>query len=99
MLNRKFADLRHAPDLDPRVLTYDPAGLPQSVVAVGPSARRKTKSGVVLAEPGVVLAVVFFPGHWYAITAGYDTRPALVAHHLAPCAPSERPHRVLPVPD
>jgi predicted RNA-binding protein associated with RNAse of E/G family len=89
MLNRKFADLRHAPDLDPRVLGYDPTKLPQAVVAVGPSARRKTKGGVVLAEPGFVWAVFFFPGHWYSITSVYDARAALVAHHVDLCAPSE----------
>jgi predicted RNA-binding protein associated with RNAse of E/G family len=95
MLNRKFADLRHAPDLDPRVLAYDPTGLPQSVVAVGSSARRKTKGGVILAEPGFVWAVFFFPGHWYAITSVYDARAALVAHHVDVCVPSEEHGGVL----
>jgi predicted RNA-binding protein associated with RNAse of E/G family len=95
MLNRKFADLRHAPDLDPRVLAYDPAGLPQSGVGVGPSARRKTKGGVVLAEPGFVWAVFFFPGHWYAITSVYDARASLVAHHVDLCVPSEEHDGVL----
>ena len=52
MLNRKFADLRHAPELDPRLYRYDPAALPQAVVAIGPKARVKTKGGAVLAEQG-----------------------------------------------
>ncbi len=95
MLNRKFADLRHAPDLDPRVLGYDPARLPQSVVAVGPAARRKTKGGVVLAEPGFTWALFFFPGRWYSIQSVYDARAMLVAHHVDLCVPSEERDGVL----
>jgi hypothetical protein len=52
VLNRKFADLRHAKDLDPRVIRYDASALPQAVVVIWPRASRKTKGGVVLAEPG-----------------------------------------------
>ena len=89
VLNRKFADLRHAPDLDPRLLGYDATQLPQAVVAVGPSARRKTKGGVVLAEPGYIWAVFFFPGHWYSISSVFDDRAELVAHHVDLCVPTE----------
>jgi hypothetical protein len=56
VLNRKFADLRHAPELDPMVLHYHPAALPQAVVAIGRRGRRKTKGGLVLADPGFSLA-------------------------------------------
>ena len=89
MLNRKFADLRHAPDLDPRVLTYDASALPQAVVAIGPRAQPKTKGGVVLAEPGFTWALFLFPGRWYAVESVYDGKGGLVAHHVDICRPPE----------
>ena len=89
MLNRKFADLRHAPELDPRVLSYDAAALPQAVVVVGPRAQRKTKGGIVLAEPGFTWAMFLFPGRWYAVESVYDQGGRLVAHHVDICRPLE----------
>jgi predicted RNA-binding protein associated with RNAse of E/G family len=89
VLNRKFADLRHAPELDPRLLRYDPAALPQAVVAIGPKARVKTKGGAVLAEPGFTWAMFLIPGGWYAIESVYDARGQLVAHHVDLCVPPE----------
>jgi predicted RNA-binding protein associated with RNAse of E/G family len=89
VLNRKFADLRHAPDIDPRLIRYDPAASPQAVVAIGPKARVKTKGGAVLAEPGFTWAMFLFPGCWYAIESVYDTRGRLVAHHVDLCVPPE----------
>ena len=89
MLNRKFADLRHSPKLDPRVISYDAAALPQAVVAIGPRADRKTKGGVVLAEPGFTWAMFLFPGRWYAVESVYDQRGRLVAHHVDICRPLE----------
>ncbi len=89
MLNRKFADLRHAPELDPRLLDYDPSRLPQAVVAMGPAARPKTKGGVIIAAPGFIWALSFFPDRWYSIESVYDTRAALVAHHVDLCVPPE----------
>jgi len=87
MLNRKFADLRHSPRLDPRVLRYDAAALPQAVVAIGPRAQRRTKGGVVLAEPGFTWAIFLFPTQWYAVESVYDQRGDLVAHHIDICRP------------
>jgi predicted RNA-binding protein associated with RNAse of E/G family len=95
MLNRKFADLRHAPELDPHVLAYDSAALPQSVVVVGPAAQRKTKGGAVLAEPGFTWALFFFPDQWYTITSVYDGRARWVAHHVDLCVPPEEWEGVL----
>lgn len=95
MLNRKFADLRHAPDLDPRVLRYDPTALPQAVVAIGPRARPKHKGGLRLAAPGFTWALFFFPGRWYAVTSVYDAPGDLVAHHVDLCVPSEERDGVL----
>jgi len=89
VLNRKFADLRHAQDLDPRVLRYEAAALPQAVVAIGPGGRPKTKGGLVLAEPGFTWALFFFPRRWYTITTAYDRRGSLVAHHVDLCVPPE----------
>ena len=89
MLNRKFADLRHSPKLDPRVISYDAAALPQAVVAIGARANRKTKGGVVLAEPGFTWAMFLFPGRWYAVESVYDQRGRLVAHHVDICRPLE----------
>jgi predicted RNA-binding protein associated with RNAse of E/G family len=89
MLNRKFADLRHSPKLDPRVISYDATALPQAVVAIGPRARRKTKGGVVLAEPGFTWAMFLFPGRWYAVESVYDQTGDLVAHHVDICRPHE----------
>jgi predicted RNA-binding protein associated with RNAse of E/G family len=89
VLNRKFADLRHAPELDPRPLGYDPTVLPQAVVAIGPGARPKMKGGAVLAQPGFTWALFFFPGRWYAITSIYDGHGELVAHHVDLCVPPE----------
>jgi predicted RNA-binding protein associated with RNAse of E/G family len=89
VLNRKFADLRHAPDLDPRVLSYDAAALPQAVVVIGPHAQRKTKGGIVLAEPGFTWALFLFPGRWYAVESVYDGKGSLVAHHVDICRPPE----------
>ncbi len=95
MLNRKFADLRHAPEIDPHLLTYDPARLPQAVVRLGPAARRKTKGGVLLSAPGFTWAVFFFPGQWYSITSAYDGDGRLVAHHVDLCVPAEEGDGVL----
>jgi predicted RNA-binding protein associated with RNAse of E/G family len=89
VLNRKFADLRHAPELDPRLIRYDPAALPQAVVAIGPNARVKAKGGVVLAEPGFTWAMFFYPGRWYAISSVYDARGRPAAHHVDLCVPPE----------
>lgn len=89
MLNRKFADLRHAPDLDPRLLRYEVAALPQAVVAIGPAGCPKTKGGVVLAGPGFTWSLFFFPGRWYAITTVHDGLGSLVGHHVDLCAPPE----------
>jgi predicted RNA-binding protein associated with RNAse of E/G family len=89
VLNRKFADLRHAKDLDPLVLSYDGAALPQAVVAIGPRASRKTKGGVVLAEPGFTWALFLFPGRWYAVESVFDRNGSLVAHHVDICRPLE----------
>src|SRR5215467_7427827 len=95
MLNRKFADLRHAPDLDPRVIRYEAAALPQAVVAIGPAGRPKTKGGVVLAEPGFTWALFFFPDRWYTITTAHDQRGQLVAHHVDLCVPPEECEGIL----
>jgi predicted RNA-binding protein associated with RNAse of E/G family len=95
MLNRKYADFRHAPELDPRVLVNDPAALPQSVARLGPGAKKKTKGGVVLAEPGFTWAVFYFPGRWYTITSIYAARGSLVAHHVDLCVPPEEVDGVL----
>jgi predicted RNA-binding protein associated with RNAse of E/G family len=89
MLNRKFLDLRHAPDLDPRVLSYDAATLPHAVVAIGPRAKRKSKGGVVLADPGFTWAWFLFPGQWYAVASVYDQEGRLVVHHVDICRPCE----------
>jgi predicted RNA-binding protein associated with RNAse of E/G family len=89
MLNRKFADLRHAPELDPRLIRYDPAALPQAVVAIGPDASVKTKGGIVLAEPGFTWAMFLFPGRWYAIASVYDASGKVIAHHVDLCVPPE----------
>lgn len=89
MLNRKFADLRHSPRLDPRVLSYDASALPQAVVAIGPRAQRKTKGGVVLAEPGFTWAIFLLPDKWYAVESVYDQSGRLVAHHVDICRPVE----------
>jgi len=89
VLNRKFADLRHAKDLDPRVMSYDATALPQAVVTIGPGARRKLKGGVVLAEPGYRWAIFLFPGRWYAVESVYDRSGSLVAHHVDICRPLE----------
>jgi predicted RNA-binding protein associated with RNAse of E/G family len=95
VLNRKFADLRHAKDLDPRVLSYDAAALPQAVVAIGPRAQRKTKGGVVLAEPGFTWAMFLFPGRWYAVESVFDRSGILVAHHVDICRPLEETDNML----
>ena len=89
MLNRKFADLRHAKDLDPRVLSYDAAGFPQALVGIGPHAERKTKGGVLLAEPGFTWAMFLFPTRWYAVVSIYDQGGRFVAHHVDICRPLE----------
>jgi predicted RNA-binding protein associated with RNAse of E/G family len=89
MLNRKFADLRHSPGLDPRVLSYDASAFPQAVVAIGPRAQRKTKGGVVLAEAGFTWAIFLLPDKWYAVESVYDQNGTLVAHHVDICRPSE----------
>jgi predicted RNA-binding protein associated with RNAse of E/G family len=95
MLNRKFADLRHSPKLDPRVLRYDAAALPQAVVAIGPRAQRKTKGGVVLAEPGFTWAIFLLPDKWYAVESIYDQSGGLVAHHVDICRPLEETDGIL----
>ena len=89
MLNRKFADLRHAPELDPLLISYDPAALPQAVVAIGPGANVKRKGGAVLAGPGFTWAMFFYPGRWYTILSVYDARGRLCAHHVDLCVPPE----------
>jgi len=89
VLNRKFVDLRHAPDLDPHVLSYDASAFPQAVVAIGPRAQRKTKGGLVLAEPGFTWAMFLFPARWYAVESVYDQSGRLVAHHVDICRPLE----------
>jgi predicted RNA-binding protein associated with RNAse of E/G family len=89
MLNRKFADLRHAPELDPRLIAYDPSGIPQAVVAMGPAARSKTKGGLIIAAPGFTWALSFFPGCWYSIASVFDEQALLVAHHVDLCVPPE----------
>jgi predicted RNA-binding protein associated with RNAse of E/G family len=89
MLNRKFADLRHSPRLDPRVLSYDASAFPQAVVAIGPRATRKTKGGVVLAEPGFTWAIFLLPDKWYAVESVYDQSGRLAAHHVDICRPLE----------
>lgn len=95
MLNRKFADLRNYPELDPHVISYDAAALPQAVVAIGPGARRKTKGGVVLAEPGYTWAIFLFPGRLYAVESVFDKGGAFVAHHVDICRPVEETDGVL----
>jgi len=89
VLNRKFADLRHAPELDPRLLDYDPTRHPQAVVAIGPAASQKTKGGVVIAAPGFTWALSFFPDRWYSIASVYDAQGVFVAHHVVLCVPPE----------
>jgi predicted RNA-binding protein associated with RNAse of E/G family len=89
VLNRKFADLRHAPDLDPHVLRFDRERSPQAIVRIGPAAHRKTKGGVILGEAGFTWALFFFPDRWYAITTIRDGGGALVAHHVDLCRPPE----------
>lgn len=89
MLNRKFADLRHAPDLDPHLVRYDSSVCPQSVVRIGPAAKEKTKGGVVLARPGFTWAMSFFAALWYTITSAYDARGELAVHHVDLCVPPE----------
>ena len=61
MLNRKFADLRHAPQLDPRLLSYDQEASPQAVVAIGPEARPRRKAGTLVAAPGFTVALFLGP--------------------------------------
>jgi len=89
VLNRKFADLRNYPTLDPRVISYDAMALPQAVVTIGPGAQRKTKGGVVLAEPGYTWAIFLFPGRGYAVESVFDRSGAFVAHHVDLCRPFE----------
>ena len=89
VLNRKFADLRNYPELDPHVISYDAVALPQAVVAIGPGAKRKTKGGVVLAEPGYTWAIFLFPGRLYAVESIFDQTGAFVAHHVDICRPAE----------
>jgi len=95
VLNRKYADLRHYPRLDPRLLRYDPRTLPQAVVRLGPRCARKAKAGTVLGEPGFTWALFFFPGRWYTITSVYDARVHLVGHHVDLCLPPEERDGVL----
>jgi predicted RNA-binding protein associated with RNAse of E/G family len=95
MLNRKYADLRHAPGLDPRVLRYEPAARPQAVVRLGPKSRRKVKAGVVLGDPGFTWALFLHPGQWHVLTAVYDTAGGLVAHYIDLCTPPEEQGGIL----
>lgn len=95
MLNRKFADLRNYPELDPHVIRYDASALPQAVVAIGPRAKRKTKGGVVLAEPGYTWAIFLFPGRSYAVESIFDRNGAFVAHHVDLCRPLEETDGIL----
>ena len=89
MLNRKYADLRQSPQLDPRPVRYDAAALPQSIVRLGPACRRKVKGGAVLALPGYTWSLFFFPGEWYTLTSVHDLGGHLVAHHVDLATPCE----------
>ena len=89
MLKRHYADLRHAPQLDPQILAYDPLALPQAVVRLGPACRRRIKGGVVIAEPGWTGAFFLYPGRWYAVMVVSDTEGALAAYHVDLCTPLE----------
>ena len=95
MLNRKYADLRHAPRLDPELLRYDPGTLPQAVARLGPGCRRKTKGGIVLGDPGFTWAVFLFPGRWHALTSIFDPTGGLVAHYVDVATPPEERDGVL----
>jgi hypothetical protein len=95
VLNRKFADLRHAPRLDPHVLSYDPRSRPQSLIRLGPGSRRKVKGGVILAEPGFTWALFLFPRCWYVLTSVFDRQRQLVGHHVDLCLPPEEKDGVL----
>src|SRR5882672_111204 len=89
MLNRKFADLRHAPELDPRLVRYDPAGLPQAVVGIGPNASVKTKGGAVLARPGFTWGISFFPARGSPIASVSAAGGQRFPPHAALCVPPE----------
>ena len=89
MLKRHYADFRHAPRLDPQVLAYDPAALPQAVYLLGPACRRRVKGGVVIAEPGWTGGFFLYPGRWYAVISIHDAAGALVAYHVDLCTPVE----------
>ena len=95
MLNRKFADLRHAPELDPRVLRYDPTAWPQAIVRLGPGSTRKTKGGLLIGAPGFTWALFFLPGRWYTVTSIYDAAGRLVVHHSDVGTPPEAQDGVL----
>jgi predicted RNA-binding protein associated with RNAse of E/G family len=89
MLNRKYADFRHAPRLDAGLVRYDPRTPPQAVARLGPACVRKTKGGLVLAEPGYTWALFLFPGAWYALTAIFDRDGHPVADHVDVATPPE----------
>src|SRR5262249_8986260 len=89
VLNRKVADLRQPPELEPRALRYDRTAPPPAVVRTCSGARRKTKGGAVIAGPGFPWASFYFPGRWSSITSAYDAAGALVAHHVDLCVPPE----------
>src|SRR5207244_2728609 len=89
MLNRKFADFRHAPALDPRILSHDPDRLPQTWARVGPDAATKVKGGLVLAEPGWLWAAFFFPDRWYSVMRIFDAARHHVADHIDIARPAE----------
>jgi predicted RNA-binding protein associated with RNAse of E/G family len=95
MLNRKYADFRHAPGLDPGLMRYDPGSLPQAVARLGPACRRTMKGGLVLAEPGYTWALFLFPDCWYALTSIFDRHGRLVAHHVDMATPPEERGGVL----
>jgi predicted RNA-binding protein associated with RNAse of E/G family len=89
VLNRKYADLRHSPRLDARLVRYEPEALPQAVLSLGPACARKVKGGVVLSEPGFTYALFLAPGRWYVVTSIFDRERQLVAHHVDIACPPE----------
>ncbi len=99
MLTRKYADLRHAPALDPRLLRYDPARVPQAVLRLGRGCTPRTKGGLPVAAPGYTWALAFFPGRWYAVTAVYDPAARLVGYLVDIATPAEEHEGYLSVLD
>ena len=89
MINRKYADLRHAPSLDPQLVRYDPGARPQSVVRLGPAAARKVKGGIRLGEPGWTWTSFLYADRWYAIVSVFDATGRKVADHVDVARPAE----------